>query len=322
MAKKQLIIHIGRPKTGTSSIQHFLAGSAEALAAEGAIYPRAGRALPGARRLPVAHHNLAAACAGKLDDKAALAEIKRLFMKEIAGHDTVIVSSESFSNLVRLDPLREFFDDFAGFDQRIIVYLREYLSSAISSFQQAAQRGREFRTLNQFLIRESRIADFIARWSALGPIDFRPFERGRLDSGDVVTDFLRCAGLNLRPTGYADANPSIGGNLLYVKLVATHLGLPLLDYMGLMAAARGAPQFRGAFFIDLQRAAAIRGQSRYNEIVMGVVGPLTLKSYESCPVVPRLETLTTDLERLREFGDITEVEQAITGFAGDASGWF
>ncbi|MBC7986604.1 MAG: hypothetical protein H7X93_08030 [Sphingomonadaceae bacterium] len=322
MANKQLILHIGRPKTGTSSIQHFLARNADALGAEGAIYPRAGRALPGERGLPVAHHSLAAACAGKLDDKAAFAEMKRVFTTEIAGHDTVVISSESFSNLVRLDLLREFFDDFARFDRRVIVYLREYLSSAISSFQQAAQRGREFRTFSQFLARESRIADFIARWSAIGPIDFRPFERERLDSHDVVMDFLKCAGLGLRPTDYADANPSIGGNLLYAKLVATHLGLPLLDYMGLMAVARSAPRYRGGFFIDAQRAATIRGQSGYNDIVMRVVGPLGLKSYDACPVLPRSETLVEDLTRFREFGDIAEAEQAIRGFSGDTSGWF
>lgn len=71
MAGKKLILHIGRPKTGTSSIQHFLAANAEALAAEGAVYPRAGRRAPDRRGLRAAHHALAAICDGRLEGAAA-----------------------------------------------------------------------------------------------------------------------------------------------------------------------------------------------------------------------------------------------------------
>lgn len=320
--RKRLILHIGCQKTGTTSIQRFLLGSRKALRAEGAIYPRTGRRIPGGPRRPPAHHALAMLCQGKIADASFARRLKRVFHHEIRGYDTVIISSESFQRLRDLTLLREFFDDFADFEPQIVCYLREQLAFAVSAFLQAAQFRSSFFTFGQFADARQNVEGLVDRWSALPRVDFRPYDRDRLIEGDVVADFLHAAGLGLSPTKKFDANPSIGGNLLYARMVANKLELPFLKYLPLMTAARGRKAFRTPFHISDERAAAIRQASPHNRIVMDLVGPLALRSFAGYPRLPEAESLAEDLREIGEYGDVADTLAAIRAFDGDTSGWF
>ena len=54
MVKPDLILHIGMPKTGTTTIQHFLRINYDILLQGGVLYPQSGRTYE-------AHHQFAAA---------------------------------------------------------------------------------------------------------------------------------------------------------------------------------------------------------------------------------------------------------------------
>ena len=57
-SKRKLIVHVGAPKTGTTTIQTALDLNALKLADGGWVYPKNGRS----KAVPAAHHNLAYEC--------------------------------------------------------------------------------------------------------------------------------------------------------------------------------------------------------------------------------------------------------------------
>lgn len=124
----KLYLHVGLPKTATTSIQRFLLDNREALIAAGILYPKAGL-----QRL--AHHPL-----GQLFNNRHLDWVKEIDGDELyrtlraemeeTGCDTVIMSTESLVGTSRLADLKEYFADF---DTDIVLYLRrqdEWLESA------------------------------------------------------------------------------------------------------------------------------------------------------------------------------------------------
>jgi len=121
---RKVVLHIGMPKTGTTTIQFFLANNAEALAANGCLYPSTGQ-------LHHAHHPLAALLLdrrpglGWVDslvpavDPALLQQLKR----EIRGSacSTVVISTELFSFM---RDTRKAIESFSEYDLRILFFIR------------------------------------------------------------------------------------------------------------------------------------------------------------------------------------------------------
>lgn len=106
----RLLLHIGAPKTGTTSIQSFLARHAERLRTQGILYPAVGRPLSGLNA--TAHHQLVrliAAADGSLP--APLWRSLRFIGQELrqSGCDTLLLSSEDFLLLPRPEILRRYF---------------------------------------------------------------------------------------------------------------------------------------------------------------------------------------------------------------------
>ena len=90
----RLIIHVGTHKTGTTSIQAYLAANRDALAASGVLYPDATRFFG---RNPEVHHNLANALArGEDPFPKPLLRFREHLGARLADHDAVILSSEQF----------------------------------------------------------------------------------------------------------------------------------------------------------------------------------------------------------------------------------
>ena len=118
-----LILHIGRHKTGTSSIQHFLHDNREELKARGVIYPRPVGAA-------AAHHGIALALAASRDMTKY-----QLFLKSLRPlEQTVVLSSEGFQRLLARQA-NQFFAPYRR-DMRAVTYLREQFSYAWSSYCQ------------------------------------------------------------------------------------------------------------------------------------------------------------------------------------------
>ncbi len=130
MIKPDLILHIGLPKTGTTTIQHFLRINYDILLQGGVLYPQSGRTYE-------AHHQLAAAFQDFKYDwvpHIELGSILDQLQNEISQTDAkkVIISSEILTWLERPDALLEKLKPFFDFI-RVVIFLRrqdDWLESA------------------------------------------------------------------------------------------------------------------------------------------------------------------------------------------------
>jgi hypothetical protein len=208
-----LVIHIGAPKTGTTSLQHFLAENAAALEAHGVLYPEVGLSHRGK------HHalksELRASSGSGGTHWAALRELR----KERPDQH-ILVSEESFyyldpANLVRLREL-------AGPGEvMILVYFRDYASHVASLYAQGTKAargldegealgtkaGNAMLDFDAFFVRymaKPSHFEIISRWADIfgwAAIRVRPFHRESLVGGDIVADLLSVLGVSLAELG-------------------------------------------------------------------------------------------------------------------------
>lgn len=228
------ILHIGSAKTGTSALQRFLSLNATRLARHGVLYPRAGRT-------GSAHHAIAAAFNPQLMSGASALQQSRMtaaldaLRAETASYPgTVLLSSEGFQNV---DP-KVLCETFAPASTRVVVYLRDQLEYAISAYQQQVQVRDVHESLAGYAAPRAVDYDrFLSAWEAAygrEHLVVRAYERTRLLQGDIVHDFMHCAGLPLPAPAagaparapVAELNPSIGGALLEAKRLLNHAGIP------------------------------------------------------------------------------------------------
>lgn len=213
------ILHIGRHKSGTSSLQAYLAGHPERLAAEGILYPRAGRQ-------GIAHH----AVAGVLQQRAmredpqradaTLRQFRQDLGRELGGRSErrVLLSSEAFQN-ARAE------DVAAAFDPRrssVIVYLREQADYLVSSYQQVVHARQHAAELAAYGNGTGVDYDhFLAGWEAAWPggaLQVGVYARQALLRSNVIDDFFARLGIEVDASDEPqDRNPSIGGALLELK---------------------------------------------------------------------------------------------------------
>lgn len=184
-----LTLHIGHPKTGTTSLQATFRDNAAVLARHGLYYFAGDRNNhPIARQLHKASRN------------ARDARVMRRFERELAKTDCrqALVSSEALIRLRR----KEAHDAVAHFRRfasnvRVLAYVRHPVSYASSSAHQAIRTGKPIADIENSpaVLPLKRI---LSRWrSAVGRDNFmvRPFDRRVLVGGDVVDDVLDVLGV-------------------------------------------------------------------------------------------------------------------------------
>lgn len=297
--KKELILHIGRAKSGTSTLQRYLTAEREALAAQGVCYPRAGT---GGR---FAHHDLARACRSMTPTSRQLRKMRADFEAEAAPFDTVIVSSEAFQNLILTINLSTFFGgpqkgalggfrDWAlpalrtrPYDITVICYIREFLELACSSYTQRVHATRYVDTLENYCRQHFRrsLKSFVRLWRDYADrAHFIYYERSKLYQQDIVADFFHNTGLAApSPSSDQDANPSISGNLLAFKLLLNRHGYDAAKlYNTLSRVARLDPKYRGKIHVSHAQATKLRAQDGgYNSQLSAIVGEIACKSFEN-----------------------------------------
>lgn len=211
----KIILHIGMPKTGTSSIQRFCRDNRAGLAAQGFWYPHTPADASGN------HVKLAAYAQNDdrptplrkdlgLTSPQALKHFRREFLQkmaaEVRGHEqkTLIMSNEHCSLLrhekevKRLASLLRAFSD----DVKILVYVRRQVDLYVALHTTRVVRGESSFDLNITPDVKDRW-DFnylkqLDRWAKyFGPenIIVRPFERGQLKDDDAVKDYLDVLGV-------------------------------------------------------------------------------------------------------------------------------
>ena len=207
---KSLVLHIGDPKTGSSSIQEVLRHRLWQSDAATLAYPDQLNAFPLANALS--------------DPKQA--EMRGPRWRALADWvatrdaDVAVVSAEQF---FRVDPealqatLAEFLPDHAD-NIRIIAYVRPHAARLVSAFMQRCKAGLYMGDMETFFDRTQgesllRYAPRFRRWrEVFGPrFTLRPMIRSQLRDGDVVSDFLDFAlsGAPFTLRGAVEANPGL-----------------------------------------------------------------------------------------------------------------
>jgi hypothetical protein len=219
----EVVLHIGSGKTGTSTVQRFLADRRGDLLAEGVLYPEA---YGGVRHTHLSNaarpdrgltSSLAWRRSRHTDPSAYREEHRARLAAELARHrpDRVLFSDEGLYALggVALGNLRGMLDALGEYaDARtVIVYLRRPEDHLVSRYQQSVKTGC-VDTLVEFAARDhGNIYDYARRldlWSgAMAParLVVRPFEPASFVGGSLVGDFVDAAGLRL------DVPPEAGG---------------------------------------------------------------------------------------------------------------
>lgn len=204
-----IVIHIGRHKSGTSALQDMLFSSKELLEKEGWYYPATGMK-------NIAHHGLAHYFIEK--QKGLLPAdpgILRKLEEEISDKENVIISSEAFQNITKPEKIKLSFEKHSV---KIIVYIREQVEYLLSAYAQAIHARKVTDSIDLF--EKTFHADyevFLKKWENIfgkENIIVRVYNRGSLIDGDIIHDFFDVTGLGFMKDSYVvgdkERNPSIG----------------------------------------------------------------------------------------------------------------
>ena len=199
---KSLVIHIGDPKTGTTSIQEVLLRKLYATSTVTVDYPD-----------QLNHFPLANALIDPKQDAMRAPRFSKLATWAGASPaDVAIISAEQF---FRVDPqklhdtLNEFMPDFAA-TAHVIGYVRPHASRFVSAFIQRTRSGLFLDDMNSFfeVTKREKLLRYTPRFEAWRRVfgdrfTLRPMIRQEMMNGDVVSDFLNTA-LNGAPFTLAD----------------------------------------------------------------------------------------------------------------------
>jgi hypothetical protein len=233
-------LHIGAPKTATSTLQHVLAGNYRKLLKHGVLYPQD-------LRHGDAHHLLVCDLIEKYQDRPmpdiwygdkprgeAWSSLKSEI--ERAGPDlhSVVLSTELFfgQNAHIESMLRDVSAQLEGHELKIVVYLRRqdqlyssFYNQDVKGVRQWAFSAYQFYQTHQIF--QHDYLSMINIWSeAFGRdnVIIRPFESQQWVNGDIVQDFCAATGTVLLPSGYKDHNESLGITQLYIKKCLNTIG--------------------------------------------------------------------------------------------------
>lgn len=331
----EILLHIGRHKSGTSSLQSYLHGQADHYRSQGVHYPRAGRTLlrKGRPVTQIAHHQLAHSFLDSDPERAKALQTQVLGMlrAELPRHGRVILSSESFGNLLhpqQILAVRTFLDALEPERITVFAYVREYLDYIVSGYRQRVQNSHDLVALSDFSLLRSRrysLEFWLEAWRSVGTLVCRRFAREALLNGDVVTDFCLHAGLDLHHgAALAERNPSIGGNLLFVKCALNLLGVshPSL-YARLGEQAVLDPAYRRPFPITEASARLVRERCDWNSTMEQLFGAFALPGFDTYPSCPERLALEDDLAGWAPLLDLVDVApERIRGLMDQGEAWF
>lgn len=320
----KLVLHIGRHKSGTSALQLALHQNRELLESQGLLYPSAGSSGK------TAHHDLAYALNPRLkrDDYAQVIQSIKNEIKE--GHQTVVLSSEAFQNIQVVDRVRMLVDSLKPKQTEVVCYFREYVDYCIASYSQRIQAQPTFIPFQKLTkdMRGLSVSKFIERWGSIGEFRMYWFDRSRLINLDIVDDFFSQIGfgsllkkLNKYPS---NPNPSIGGNLLFLKNAANFVGRDFISYQSMSKLAATFATFRTPMHLPEDLADHLRNESDYNQYLSTQLGPIAMKDWSGNPPIPNQDTIQSDIDKIELFtpGVDKSLLIELASLATEQNDWF
>lgn len=216
-----VILHIGRHKTGTSSLQIFLDQNPDLLIKNGFIYPRMFYKACG-------HHTLAENLARNITNKLSEKEVKdkthhyrrKIVRRFLSSNATLIFSSEAFQNC---DPkvIRQLFNP-ERFNVRVVCYFRDQVSYYCSAYNQRVHANFFNEDINDFYRKSfnGNYLEFMDKWSEYFEVsECRVFDKEQLHNGDIIADFCQSIlGFEYLKSNMEMNNPSLTRRLLAFKL--------------------------------------------------------------------------------------------------------
>lgn len=226
MTKPKIIFHIGLERTGTTSFQRYCTNNTNILKKYSVLYPTKNSAfsvdshgplvasyLPNDKPKDFAIRSVSSKRPALL--RSLLGEIKK------SSADTILISSEHFSSRFGEAEISQLAADFAGYDFRIAVIIRDHLSRFCSSYSTSIMSGGQ-RTIEEYADeifapdnKYARYRDTIIRWEEMfGRENISVFCHSR--GKNIITTLfenLIAPGKSLPPpSSYAD-NRSLGPSL-------------------------------------------------------------------------------------------------------------
>lgn len=207
---KKVLLHIGHHKTGSSAIQKFLHQNKDKLAHNGILYPSTGT--DGAP----AHHSIRQII--ESGDQASIEIFREKLVQESVDFSSLVISSENLSRLKVPGDLIKTLNFAEEFE--VVFYLRDPMDYFMSAYRQRIQATNNFISFNEYIHnRNLRYREISELWKATSSnLVIVLYERNSLIEGDVVKDFLIRTGMPLQSNQSYEANASIKGPLLILKL--------------------------------------------------------------------------------------------------------
>lgn len=245
-AGKTLYLHIGMPKTATTSIQRFLQANRDVLEKYGYCYPRMPYKYEGRTDERNAHFMIGQqyredGSRDKALEKECLINGMAAIMELFDQFDNVILTDEALWRSSKTRPhLFPYLKKHAanhGYRTKIIVYLRRQDEYEMSLWKQKVKHPAISQTipydlwLKRVLAEEPFIFEYASRLDEIAAyfgkenIIVRRFDRSGLadwKNGSIIDDFLDCIGLERTPDfemPEKESNPSLSENQTEIKRI-------------------------------------------------------------------------------------------------------
>lgn len=229
--KKTVVLHIGRHKTGTSSIQQTFAANPGILRRQGLLYPaslpvnQSGFFIDAFSPDPWRHPNNRRFNLSREALQQRVATQFRDFRAEVADFsgDRIVLCAEDactlgFESVARI---RKTFDDILMPDYRVVLYTRHPVSYASSAIQQNVKgNGLTIEDAKRIHLagggkRYSEIVDAYARVFGHDAVTLRSFEAAVKEKTNVVNDFSDVLGMDATGLEMRFANESIAAEIVH-----------------------------------------------------------------------------------------------------------
>lgn len=210
--EKQIFIHIGDAKTGSSSIQNYLTKNRDELYQAGILYSKTGLLADHG----IANHKLAFCLnSARLDYHGFSEYLYQELSEEIKITDcqSVIISSEGFCSLRSLEEINKLRDYLNDYNVKIIVYLRRPDLWVESWYSQIVkQQPFLTKSFQEYLVnhQEPSLRTVLNYSKIFGNenIIVRPFELNKMYKNNLIDDFIHSIGYDNIGTKVDDINKS------------------------------------------------------------------------------------------------------------------